>query len=95
MQVSVTFRHMDPTDALKQYAEEKLERLQRYVEWSMDAQVVLSVEKFMHVAELSAQTKGASFQSTERSEDMYASIDAAVDKLERQVVKYKAKLQRR
>ena len=95
MHVSVTFRHMDPTDALRDYAEEKLERLQKYVDWNMDAQVVLSTEKFLHVAEISVQTKGAAFNGTERSEDMYASIDAAIDKIERQVVKYKAKLQRR
>lgn len=94
MQVNVTFRHMDPTDALKDYAEEKLARLQKYVDWPLDVNVVLSTEKFAHVAEVTATTKGSSFNGSNRSEDMYASIDGAVDKVERQVVKFKDRLQK-
>lgn len=94
MQVSVTFRHMDPTDALREYAQEKLERLQKYLDGPFDVHVVLSTEKFVHIAEVTAQTRGASFAGTDRSEDMYASIDGAVDKVERQVVKYKEKVQK-
>jgi len=94
MQVNVTFRHMDPTDALKEYAQDKLERLEKYIEGPLEVHVVLSTEKFVHVAEVTAQTRGASFAGTDRSEDMYASIDGAVDKIERQVVKYKERVQR-
>lgn len=95
MQVTVTFRHMDATDALKDYAEEKLGRLQKYADTPMDAHVVLYPEKFEHVAEVSTTIRGTQMQGSERSEDLYASIDGAVDKLERQVVKYKEKVQRR
>ena len=95
MQVSVTFRHMDATDALKVYAEEKLGRLQKYSDTALDAHVVLYPERFEHVAEVSTIIRGTPMQSSERSEDLYASIDAAVDKLERQVVKHKEKVQRR
>ena len=92
MQVSVTFRHMDPTDALKEYAEDKIARLQKYVDWPVEVHVVLSTEKFEHVAEVTATTRGSAFKGSERAEDMYASIDGAVEKVERQVVKYKERV---
>lgn len=95
MQVTVTFRHMDATDALRSYAVEKLSRLQKFVDWPLDVHVVLSTEKINHVAEITASTRGSSFAVEESSQDMYASIDTAVDKIERQVVKYKEKVQRR
>ncbi len=95
MQVTVTFRHMDATEALKEYAEEKLGRLQKYADTPMDVHVVLYPEKFLHVAEISTTIRGTPMLGSERTEDMYASIDAAVDKLERQVVKHKERIQRR
>ena len=95
MHVTVTFRHMDPTDALKEFAEDKLARIQKYLDWPLDANVVLSTERFQHVAEVSATVRGGTFNGAERSEDMYVSIDRAVEKLERQVVKFKEKMQRR
>ncbi len=95
MQVTVTFRHMDPTDALKDFAEEKLARIQKLHDGPLDANVVLSTEKFHHVAEITASVRGGTFNGTERTEDMYVSIDRAVEKLERQIVKFKEKLQKR
>lgn len=95
MSVTVTFRHMEATEAVRDYAVEKLERLHKYVEWPLDFNVVLSTEKYHHVVEITGNTRGGTFKCTERSEDMYASIDSATDKIERQVLRHKEKLVRR
>jgi len=92
MQVSVTFRHMDPTEALKEFAAENVAKIQRYVHTPADAHVVLSVEKYMHKADITIKAHGMMMRGKEKSEDMYASIDRAMGKIERQVRKYKDRL---
>lgn len=92
MQVSVTFRHMDATDALKAFAAEKVARIQKYIQSPTDAEVVLSVEKYMHQADITIKAHGMMMRGKEKSEDMYASIDRAMSKIERQVKRYKEKL---
>lgn len=92
MQVSVTFRHMDPTDALKEFAAEKVSRLEKLLHTACDAHVVLSVEKYMHKADITLKAHGMMMRGKEKSEDMYASIDRAVEKIERQVKRYRNKL---
>lgn len=93
MQVYVSFRHMEPSDPLKEYAEEKINRvIRKYIRDNFDAQITLSVEKFRHIANFLVNYKGLSIKCEESSEDMYSSIDLALDKLERQVRRYKDKL---
>ena len=93
MQVSVTFRHMDPTDALKQFAEGKVEKIEKFVHAPTDAHIVLSVEKYMHKADITIKANnGMLMRGQEKSEDMYASIDRAMAKIERQVRRYRDKL---
>lgn len=92
MHVSVTFRHMDPTEALKSFAAEKVGRIQKYIQSPTDAEVVLSVEKYMHQADITIKAHGMMMRGKEKSEDMYASIDRAMSKIERQVKRYKEKL---
>ncbi|GAB4302295.1 MAG: ribosome-associated translation inhibitor RaiA [Desulfuromonadia bacterium] len=93
MNVTVTFRHMEASDALKGYAEEKLERLKKYIDEPILAQVYLTVEKkIRHIAEISLTAKGITIKAAELTNDMYASIDAVVDKLERQVKRYKERI---
>ncbi len=92
MQVSVTFRHMEPTEALKEFAAEKVTRIEKFIHTSTDAHVVLSVEKYMHKADILIKAHGVMMRGQEKSEDMYASIDRAVDKIERQVKRYRNKL---
>lgn len=95
MQIAVTFRHMESSDALRSYAEEKLARVKKYIEEPIDAQVVLSVQrKINHRAEVVMVAKGLTMKSTESKEDMYAAIDLMVDKIERQLKRYKDKLKR-
>lgn len=95
MQISVTFRHIDPSDALKAYALEKISRVKKYLEEPIEAHVILKVEKFRHIAEVSIDANGLRFNGTEQTDDMYSSIDRLADTLEGQVRKTKEKVRRR
>ncbi len=93
MQIAVTFRHMESSEPLKAYAEEKIARVKKYIEEPIDAQVFLSVEKkIRHSAEVTIVAKGITIKGSEETNDMYAAIDAVVDKIERQLKRYKDKL---
>lgn len=95
MQLSVTFRHMEPSDALKDYAHDKLSRLEKYLYSAMDAHVVLSVEKFRHIADVTIMADGIKIKGQDQTEDMYSAIDMVVDKIERQVKRFRQKLKNR
>jgi putative sigma-54 modulation protein len=94
MKVTVTFRHMPSSDALREYARDKVTHVvEKYFRASeLEAHVVLSVERFWHVADFTIGFRGTTVKVEERSEDMYSSIDLAMDKIERQVRRYKSKL---
>jgi len=94
MQVSVTFRHMEPSDALKTYAQERISRLVKYVDRPMEGQVTLSVQKFRHLVEVTLNADGIRITGGESHEDMYAAIDLVTDKIERQVKKYRQKIRK-
>jgi putative sigma-54 modulation protein len=94
MQIAVTFRHMESSDAVRNYVEEKLARVKKYIEDPIDAQVVLSVQKINHRAEVTMVAKGLTMKSAEETSDMYAAVDLMVDKIERQLKRYKEKLKR-
>ena len=92
MQTSVTFRHMEPSDALKNYVEERTSRLTKYIDRPMDSQVTLTVQKFRQIADVVINADGLRIAGQEAHEDMYAAIDLVMDKIERQVKKYKEKI---
>ncbi|NIQ94933.1 MAG: ribosome-associated translation inhibitor RaiA [Desulfuromonadales bacterium] len=93
MQVAVNFRHMETSDPVRDYALEKLERVKKYIEEPVDIQVTLSVEKkIRHIATVTMVAKGVTVKATEETNDMYAAIDAVVDKIERQLKRYKEKI---
>jgi len=94
MQMNITFRHLDPIDSLKNYAREKVERVNKYLDKATEAHVVLSMERHLHHADISIHSGSFLLRGKERSEDMYASIDLAMDKIERQLKRYKEKLKR-
>ena len=91
MNVSVTFRHVRPTEAIRKYAEEKIGRLQRYLHRPMDAHVILSVLKKNHRAEISMVANGTALFSKEETGDLYSAIDLAGEKIETQVKKLNAR----
>jgi putative sigma-54 modulation protein len=91
MQVIVTGQHLEVTDALKAHIDAKFEKLARHFDNVTDVHVILSVEKLVKKAEATLQLSGAKLFAEDHQEDMYAAIDAMVDKLERQIAKHKEK----
>jgi putative sigma-54 modulation protein len=92
MQINVTFRHVDPTPALRTHAEEKLERMvKKYLRRPVDAHVILSVAKERHAAEITLQADHVTMFAKEETTDLYAAIDLAVGKLEHQAQKLRAR----
>ena len=92
MQLNITFRQMDPIDSLKEYVREKVERANKYLDRAGEAHVVLSLERHLHHADITLRSGDFLLRGRERSEDMYASIDLAMDKIERQLRRYKERL---
>ena len=90
-QINVTFRHVDPSQALKDYVVEKLGRLQKVIEKTIEANVTLSVEKYRHIAEVFLTGSGITIKAFESTEDLYSAIDLVCDKVERQLKKYREK----
>ncbi len=85
MNIAITFRQMDATEAVKVYATEKIAKIQKFLRTPMKTQVTLSCQHQVHRAEADVSAGGEHYHAHEQSEDMYASIDKLVDKLERQV----------
>ena len=91
MQITVTGRHFEITDPLRQHIEAKLNKLDRYLDGITDAHVVLSVEKHRHIAEINLQANGNLLRGLEEKHDMYLAVDTVIDKIERQVKRQKDK----
>jgi putative sigma-54 modulation protein len=92
MQLNLTGHHMDITPALRSYIENKFERLERHFEQMTNVHVILSIEKERQKAEATIHVNRGNIYADSQHEDMYAAIDALVDKLDRQVKKHKEKL---
>jgi putative sigma-54 modulation protein len=95
MQTSVTFKNLDPTDTLKSYVRDKLDRFDRYLDNPAEANVVLLVEKFRHIAEININGDRLTINGKEETNDMYSAIDMVLDKLEKQIKKNKQKIRER
>jgi putative sigma-54 modulation protein len=95
MQTSVTFKNLDSSDHLKSYVADKLDRLDKYLDNPAEANVVLTVEKFRHTAEINIAGDRLSINGKEETNDMYSAIDMALDKLEKQIKKSKQKIRER
>lgn len=92
MQLNVTGHHVDVTTSLKGYVERKLDRIVRHSDHVIDVHCILTVEKLRHKAEAKVMLTGATVYADATEGDMYAAIDALVDKLDRRVKKHKEKL---
>jgi putative sigma-54 modulation protein len=94
MQFSVTFRHMEPTESLKAYAKDRMSRIRKYVPDPISCHVVMSTERHHHRIEVSFQlANGLAVAGQETTENMYSSIDLCIAKIERQIRKYKGKIE--
>lgn len=92
MLVTVKGKNVEVTDALRRYAEKKIQKLEKYFKEIKEAQVTQSVQRNWHIVEVQLEGDGILLRGEERSDDMYASIDLVMEKLERRVQRFKGKL---
>jgi putative sigma-54 modulation protein len=85
MNITVTFRHVDASEAIKDRATEKIAKLQKFLRQPMTARVTVSLDKLLHQVEARISSGGERYEASEVTEDMYTSIDRVLDKLERQI----------
>mgnify|MGYP001340472754 FL=1 len=97
MKFNIRGENIEVTRALREYVEKKLNKLEKYFETPLDSDVhvTLSVVRGQHNVEVTIPLKGVLLRAEERANDMYASIDLVVDKLERQIRKHKTKVNRK
>lgn len=91
MQINISGHHVEVTDALKDYVTSKMEKLERHFDHITNMQVILTVQKQRQIAEATVHIAGGDVHGKSETEDMYASIDSLVDKLDRQILKHKEK----
>jgi putative sigma-54 modulation protein len=92
MQISVTFRHIEPSEALRNYVEDRLGKFTRYLEGPTEAHVVLGLEKFRHLADVTINSNGRMIKGREENNDMYAAIDLVMAKIDLQLKKHRERL---
>ena len=95
MEITVTFRHMEVSESLRNYAEEKVSKINKYFDFPIEAHIVLGVEKFRHMADVTLSLNGTRIKGVEETEDMYSAIDQVMDKIEIQVKKHISKIRNR
>ncbi|GAA0860236.1 ribosome hibernation promoting factor [Aliiglaciecola litoralis] len=94
MQINLTGHHVEITDSLRDYVDTKFTKLERHFDHINNVHVILNVEKLNQKAEATLHLSGAEVFATSEHNDMYAAIDALIDKLDRQVIKHKEKSKR-
>ena len=89
MRVSIAARHLDLTEAIRSHVESRLDKVRHHFDKVIDIDVVLSVEKHRHTAEVTVHANGVRIHGKETSTDMYASVETAIGKIDRQILKFK------
>jgi len=92
MKISVTFRNTEGEAWQNSYVEERLSKLEKYIDHPVDAHVILSVEKFRNTAEIHLMANGLNINSKEQDKDMHLAIDDAIEKIEKQLKKHREKI---
>ena len=94
MQCKFTFKHLAPLESISEYAETRINKIEKFnLHKEMKCQFIFSVQKDAQVAEILADNGGRHFTATATDASLYVAIDLAVDKLERQLLKVKEKIQ--
>ncbi len=94
MHILFTFKNIESSDTLKSHVQEKLDKLDRMLDKPAEADLVLSVEKERHIAELNLRCNGLKINMKEEAESFYSAIDTLSDKLKLQIKKNKEKYRR-
>ena len=93
MNLSISGRHLEVTPAIREYVLNKMARVSRHFDHVIDTQVMLSVERLKHTAEVTMRLRGKDIHCEADDDNLYAAIDLLADKIDRQVIKYKDKVQ--
>lgn len=93
MNLSISGRHLEVTPAIREYVLNKMARVTRHFDNVIDTQVILSIERLKHTAEVTMRLRGKDIHCSATDENLYAAIDLLADKIDRQVIKYKSKVQ--
>ena len=93
MNLSISGRHLEVTPAINAYVKNKMARVARHFDNVIDTQVILSIERLKHMAEVTMRLRGKDIHCEATDENLYAAIDLLADKIDRQVIKYKSQLQ--
>jgi putative sigma-54 modulation protein len=93
MKITIKGRNIDVTDALKQYIEKRISKFERFLNDLGEAIITVSTEKFTHKIDVLFKVNGHLIQAEGKTEDLYSAVDQVVEKLEKQVLKYKEKIQ--
>lgn len=92
MQIQVAFRNVEPSEAIKEYAREKVGKVQKYLDGPIEANVTVQVQKHRHEVDVNIFAGGLKIHGSETTGDLYSAIDLVMDKLERQLRRYRDKL---
>ena len=95
MNIVVRSRQFKMTDALKEYVIKRIKKLEKYAYDFSDVQAILTVEKGRQRVEVTASLNGYMLRGEEETQDMYSSVDLVVEKLERQIEKYRKRFDKR
>lgn len=91
MQVEYTGRQVEITPAIKEFTENHLRKIRKILGEAIDVHVILTVEKYRHIAEINLKSRSFKFNGLEETHDMYSSINTVLEKIERQALKHKGK----
>jgi len=95
MKITLSWKNLEITEALKEQAYKKIQKLGRYFSDETEAQVTMTVENYRHIVEVTIPFNGVVIRAEESTDDMYTSIDKVLDKLERQIHKHRTKLEKK
>ena len=98
MNLTISGHHLELTTAIREYVQDKLERIKRHFDHVIDVAVILSIDTLTEKekrqrAEINLHLRGKDLHVESEAQDMYAAIDTLIDKLDRQVLKHKSKIQ--
>jgi putative sigma-54 modulation protein len=92
MKISVTFRNGEGENWQKAYAEEKMQKIKKYLDAPAEAHIIVSIEKFRNATEINLSSNGWNINAKEEAKDMRIAFDRCVDKIEKQLKKQREKI---
>ncbi|MEN9786399.1 MAG: hypothetical protein RLZZ299_1663 [Pseudomonadota bacterium] len=89
MELEFTFRNIEPTDAIKDWARKRFQKVTKHLREPSSAHLTLSVDKFRHRAEITVHSHGEILRATDETDDLYATLDQVMSRLEEQAQRAK------